>query len=137
TEASEEQKNAKQRRFERRHPGETAAPVSKEEPKQERDRQDRPDSAPRSYDGERRRDDRDRPPRRFDNDRPRSDRPFDRDRPPRRFDNDRPREDRSFDRDRRSTGGPKPYGYDRFKPTRSRGGEEETFFRLDDEIKKD
>ncbi|MDD3823673.1 MAG: class I SAM-dependent methyltransferase, partial [Sphaerochaetaceae bacterium] len=100
TEASEEHKNAKQRRFERRHPGETAAPVSKEEPKQERDRQDRPDPAPRSYDGERRRDDRDRPPRRFDNDRPRGDRPFDRDRPPRRFDNDRPRGDRPFDRDR-------------------------------------
>ncbi|MEA5031436.1 MAG: class I SAM-dependent methyltransferase [Sphaerochaeta sp.] len=117
----------------------------------DRPRGDRPfdrDRPPRSFDSDRPRED--RPPRRFDNDRPRGDRPFDRDRPPRsfdsdrpredrpprRFDSDRPREDRGFDRDRSANkGGPKPYGYDRFKPTRSRGGDQETFFRLDDEKK--
>ena len=112
-------------------------------PRSDRPREDRP------YD-------RDRPPRRFDNDRPRGDRPFDRDRPPRRFDNDRPRSDRPredrpprrFDDDRGygrdsqrersgSRGAPKPYGYDRFKPTRERGGDRETFFRQVDEKKED
>ncbi|WP_422482118.1 class I SAM-dependent methyltransferase [Pleomorphochaeta sp. DL1XJH-081] len=109
----------------------------------DRPRGDRPfdrDRPPRRFDNDRPRGDRpfdrDRPPRRFDNDRPRGDRPFDRDRPPRRFDNDRPRGDRSFDRDDRSQkSGPKPYGYDRFKPTRTRGGDQETFFRLDEDKK--
>ena len=104
--------------------------------------------------------DRDRPPRRFDDrddrrprrddDRPQGGRSFDRDRPPRRFDDrddrrprryedDRSSGGRSFDRDRPPAGkkGPKPYGYDRFKPTRDRGSDKETFFRLEDEVDKD
>jgi 23S rRNA (guanine2445-N2)-methyltransferase / 23S rRNA (guanine2069-N7)-methyltransferase len=96
---------------------------------------DRPfdrDRAPRSFD-------RDRPPRRFDNERPMGDRPYDRDRPvgdrpPRRFDNDRPGSDRGPRPER--TGGPKPYGFDKFKPTRTRG-EDESFFWVDDDKKKD
>jgi hypothetical protein len=115
----------------------------------DRRRDDRPfdrDRPPRRFNDDRGRDnrsfDRDRPPRRFDEDRPRGDRSFDRERPPRRFDDDRKRDDRgfgrNFDRDRGpKKSGPKPYGYDRFKPTRERGGDKETFFRMDDEKKED
>jgi 23S rRNA G2069 N7-methylase RlmK/C1962 C5-methylase RlmI len=97
-------KNAKQRRYERRHPGETAAPPTIAEPKAERPaRAYSGRDTQRGTDRERSSggygDDR-RPARRFDSDRPREDRPYDRDRAPRRFDNDRPRGDRPFDRDR-------------------------------------
>ncbi|MHC1692269.1 MAG: class I SAM-dependent methyltransferase [Sphaerochaetaceae bacterium] len=140
---SEDGKNAKQRRFERRHASEIAAgtvtvPETYASPRSEnndRPREDRPDNrdhAPRSYD---RPYDRDRAPRSFDRDRPqgerpRFDKPYDRDRAPRSFDRDRPQGDRprfdkpydrdraprSFDRDRPQGDRPrfdKPYDRDR------------------------
>ncbi|NCU27834.1 hypothetical protein EOM86_14135, partial [Candidatus Nomurabacteria bacterium] len=89
-----EKKNAKQRRYERRHPGETAAPVTTASVEQiETKSTSRKDDRPQR-DNRPRRDNRSRD----DRDRPRGDRPFDRDRPPRRFDNDRPRGDRQSDR---------------------------------------
>ena len=131
----------------------TDRPYDRDRPRGERsfDR-DRP-RTDRPYDRDRPRGersfDRDRPrtDRPFDRDRPRTDRPYDRERPrdDRSFNRDRSREDRSFDRGRprddrdkkSSRGGPKPYGYDRFKPTRSRGGDQENSFRREDEKKED
>ncbi len=93
--------------------------------------------APREFD----RDSRD--PRRFDDRKPRYQddrRSSDDSRAPRRFDDkkrpryqDDRRAPRSFDdKPRRSSSGPKPYGYDRFKPSVQRGGQEEDKLRKDE-----
>ncbi|NLV85078.1 MAG: hypothetical protein GXY60_10965 [Spirochaetales bacterium] len=90
---------------------------------------------PRRFDEDRprRRDDDERPSRRFDEDRP--PRRFNDDRPPRRFDSDRKPAERDGEQGLRRSerkSGPKLYGFDQFKPTRTRGEDERPFW-LEDE----